>query len=221
MKSLIKLTLSAFLIAAILSSATAQKSATLPVYSQYGMQGNEVEAIQRALRDLGLFDAEVTGYYGPITEAAVRRVQRSNGLRVTGIADEATLKVMGITMSAPATATQSNINLLARIISAEGRGEPYEGQVAIGAVIMNRIKNPEFPDTLAGVIYQNGAFTAIVDGQFNEPVAASAYSAARDAINGIDPSGGAIYYFNPAKTSNAYMWSRPVIKTIGAHRFCV
>lgn len=117
-------------------------------------------------------------------------------------------------------ATESNIYLLARIISAEARGEPYTGQVAVGAVILNRIKHPSFPDTLSGVIYQEGAFTAIVDGQFNEPISDSAYDAARDALNGWDPTGGAIYYYNPAKTSNAFMHARPIIVTIGEHRFC-
>ena len=117
-------------------------------------------------------------------------------------------------------ATQANVNLLARIISAEGRGEPYIGQVAIGAVIMNRIEHPSFPDTLAGIIYENGAFTALVDGQFNEPVADSAYDAARDALAGWDPTGGCIYYYNPKKTSNQCMMSRPVQKVIGEHYFC-
>lgn len=117
-------------------------------------------------------------------------------------------------------ATESNVYLLARIISAEARGEPYTGQVAVGAVILNRIKHPSFPDTLSGVIYQGGAFTAIVDGQFNQPISDSAFNAARDALNGWDPTGGAIYYYNPAKTSNAFMHSRPIIVTIGAHRFC-
>ena len=112
------------------------------------------------------------------------------------------------------------MNLLARIISAEARGEVYEGQVAVGAVILNRIEHPSFPDTLSGVIYQPGAFTAITDGQFNEPVAESAYRAARDALNGTDPSGGAIYYYNPDKTSNQWIRSRPVIKRIGKHLFC-
>ena len=110
--------------------------------------------------------------------------------------------------------------MLARIISAEARGEPYSGQVAVGAVILNRIEHPSFPDTLSGVIYQEGAFTAIVDGQFNEPIADSAYRAARDALNGQDPSGGAIYYYNPDKTSNQWIRTRPVIKRIGAHLFC-
>ena len=118
------------------------------------------------------------------------------------------------------SATESNIYLLARIISAEARGETYTGQVAVGAVILNRVKHPSFPDTLSGVIYQGGAFTAIVDGQFNEPISDTAYNAARDCLNGWDPTGGAIYYYNPAKTSNAFMHSRPIITTIGSHRFC-
>ena len=127
---------------------------------------------------------------------------------------------LGISIGSIPPATTANINLLARIISAEGRGEPYIGQVAIGAVIMNRIEHPSFPDTLAGIIYENGAFTALVDGQFNEPIADSAYDAARDALSGWDPTGGCIYYYNPKKTSNQFMMSRPVQKVIGQHYFC-
>ena len=115
---------------------------------------------------------------------------------------------------------ESDINLLARMISAESRGEPYTGQVAVGAVIMNRIAHPSFPDTLSGVLYQNGAFTALVDGQFNQPVAESAYKAAQDAINGWDPTGGAIYYYNPRTATNQWIRSRPVVATIGKHVFC-
>lgn len=210
-----------FVIAAIISVACRGLD-TVPVYSQYGFNGPEVEEIQRVMREWGVFSGEITGYYGPATEAAVRRVQEHHGLKVNGIADNATLEVLGIDLNrSPLTADQAEINLLARMISAEGRGEPYEGQVAIGAVIMNRIKHPSFPDTLAGVLYQDQAFTALVDGQFNEPVAESAYSAARDAMNGWDPSGGAIFYFNPDKTNNAFMHSRPVIKRIGDHLFCM
>ena len=112
------------------------------------------------------------------------------------------------------------MNLLARIISAEARGEPYSGQVAVGAVILNRVEHPSFPDTLSGVIYQPGAFTAITDGQFNESVAESAYRAARDALNGTDPSGGAIYYYNPDRAISQWIRTRPVIKRIGKHLFC-
>ncbi len=133
--------------------------------------------------------------------------------------NEAVPTAVAASGSLPA-ATDANVYLLARIISAEARGESYTGQVAVGAVILNRIKHPSFPDTLSGVIYQGGAFTAIIDGQFNQPISDTAYNAARDALNGWDPTGGAIYYYNPAKTSNAFMYSRPVIVTIGSHRFC-
>ncbi len=134
-----------------------------------------------------------------------------------------TLKKLGISSSIESSknnVSNSNEQLLARIISAEARGEPYLGQIAVGAVIMNRIQSPSFPDTLAGVIYENGAFTAIIDGQFNEPIAESAIRAAKDALNGHDPTGGAIYYFNPNKTTNPWMHSRPVLKQIGDHLFC-
>lgn len=189
--------------------------------SQIGSRGKEVTAIQKLLKEYGLFDSEVTGYYGPITEKAVKRFQKANGISQTGIAGPQTLAKMGITIGSIPAATQSNINLLARIISAEGRGEVYQGQVAIGACILNRIEHPSFPDTLSGVIFQPGAFTAVTDGQFYEPVADSCYRAARDALNGWDPTGGAIYYYNPAKTSQSWILARPVIMRIGNHLFCM
>ena len=219
MNSFYKITLTAFAIACMTFGAA--KDAAIPVYSQQGTRGTEVEEIQRVLQEWGLFKGEITGYFGTATEEALRAYQRNNGLPETGIADEATLKKMGITIGDLPSATEANINLLARIISAEGRGESYVGQVAIGAVICNRIEHPSFPDTLQGVIYQNGAFTAITDGQFNEPVAESAYYAARDALSGWDPTGGCIYYYNPKKTDNSYMRSREVVKIIGDHYFCV
>ena len=116
--------------------------------------------------------------------------------------------------------SQSDYNLLARLISAEARGEPYSGQVAVGGVVLNRVEHPSFPDTITGVIYQNGAFSCLNDGQFNQPVAESAYRAAQDALNGWDPSGGAIYYYNPKTATNKWIRSRPVINTIGRHVFC-
>lgn len=218
---LLKAFISLLLIFAILlgiSKITAPEVS--PAISQYGSSGAEVKAIQQALKDRGLFNAGVTGYYGEQTQAAVKRFQKQQGISQTGVAGPQTLKALGISIGSVPSATEANINLLARIISAEARGEPYKGQVAVGAVILNRIEHPSFPDTLSGVIYQNGAFTAIVDGQFNEPVASSAYNAARDALNGWDPTGGAIYYYNPAKTSNKFMHSRPIITVIGGHRFC-
>ena len=121
-----------------------------------------------------------------------------------------------------ASSSQSDIQLMARAINGEARGEPYEGQVAIGAVILNRVKHASFPNTIAGVIYQSGAFTAVADGQINQPIASGStvVKAARDAMNGWDPSGGAIYYFNPNTATNKWIWSRKQIKTIGQHIFC-
>lgn len=191
-----------------------------PAISQLGSSGAEVRAIQEKLKERGLFTVGVTGYYGEQTRSAVLKFQRQQGIQQTGVAGPATLKALGISIGTIPAATTSNVNLLARIISAEARGEPYTGQVAVGAVILNRIQYPSFPDTLSGVIYQNGAFTAIVDGQFNEPISDSAYKAAKDALNGWDPTGGCIYYYNPAKTSNAFMHSKPTLMVIGSHRFC-
>ena len=116
----------------------------------------------------------------------------------------------------------SDVQLMARAINGEARGEPYEGQVAVGAVILNRVKSSQFPNTIAGVIYQPGAFTAVSDGQINAPIdeGSTVYKAAQDAMNGWDPTGGCIYYFNPSTATNKWIWSRPLVKTIGKHRFC-
>lgn len=124
--------------------------------------------------------------------------------------------------AASKSSSTSDLQLMARAINGEARGEPYEGQVAVGAVILNRVKSSQFPNTIAGVIYQSGAFTAVADGQINVPIkeGSTALKAAQDAMNGWDPTGGAIYYFNPATATNKWIWSRPLIKTIGKHRFC-
>ncbi len=212
--------LTAFVICMSLISLICQNLERQEVLSKVGSSGKEVSAIQQALKDRGLFNSDITGYYGTQTQAAVRKFQKQKGLTVDGIAGPQTLGALGISVGTVPKATEANINLLARIISAEARGEPYTGQVAVGAVVLNRVEHPSFPDTISGVIYQNGAFTAVNDGQFWQPVAASAYNAARDALNGWDPSGGAIYYYNPAKTSNRWIRSRPVITTIGDHVFC-
>lgn len=125
-------------------------------------------------------------------------------------------------ISYAASSSTSDLQLMARAINGEARGEPYEGQVAVGAVILNRVKSSQFPNTIAGVIYQNGAFTAVADGQINQPIAedSTVYKAARDAMNGWDPTGGCIYYFNPDTATNKWIWSRPMTVTIGKHRFC-
>ena len=115
----------------------------------------------------------------------------------------------------------SDMQLLARAINGEARGEGYEGQVAVGAVIINRTKNSAFPKTISGVIYQPGAFTAVTDGQINVPLESGSQvlKAARDAINGFDPTNGCIYYWNPATATSKWIWSRQVVKKIGKHYF--
>ena len=140
---------------------------------------------------------------------------------ICGIIVENNPKNTDVTYAKTSSST-SDIQLMARAINGEARGEPYEGQVAVGAVILNRVKDSRFPNTLAGVIYQSGAFTAVADGQINQPIKedSTVYKAARDAMNGWDPTGGCIYYFNPATATNKWIWSRPLVKTIGKHRFC-
>ena len=219
-RPLIKTLFALFLCAITVTVFTLRIDNTVFALSKMGSRGTEVRAIQEKLQERGLYKGSIDGIYGSQTQAAVKQFQKQQGLTQDGIAGPATLKRLGITIGKIPAATESNVYLLARIISAEARGEPYSGQVAVGAVILNRIEHPSFPDTLSGVIYQEGAFTAIVDGQFNEPIADSAYRAARDALNGQDPSGGAIYYYNPDKTSNQWIRTRPVIKQIGAHLFC-
>ena len=193
--------------------------------SKYGSRGDEVTQIQTKLKRWGYYTGSIDGIYGTQTQKAVRYFQSKNGLTVDGIAGKNTLAAMGIYSSSNSNSNSSystNLNLLARLVHGEARGEPYEGQVAIGAVILNRVKDSRFPNTIAGVIYQSGAFTAVADGQINQAMEdeATVMKAARDAMNGWDPTGGAVYYFNPATATNKWIWSRPLIKTIGKHRFC-
>ena len=190
--------------------------------SKVGSRGDEVKQIQTKLQAQGLYKGKIDGIFGEQTRKAVVQFQKNKGLVADGIAGRQTLSALGIGSSSgggQGQFSQSDIDLMARIISAEARGEPYNGQVAVGAVIMNRIAHPSFPNTLAGVIYQPGAFSCLNDGGINAPVAESATRAARDAINGSDPSGGAIYYYNPAKSTNKWILSRPVLVVIGSHRF--
>ncbi len=187
-----------------------------------GSSGETVKKIQQRLSDWGYYSGAVDGIYGSGTEAAVKKFQKSNGLTPDGVAGPATLAAIGLPSGASGSSGGSaDVNLLARLISAEARGEPYSGQVAVGAVVLNRMEHPSFPSTMSGVIYQKGAFSCLDDGQFDKPVAESAYRAARDALNGWDPSGGAIYYFNPATATSKWIWSRPQLVTIGKHRFCM
>lgn len=185
-----------------------------------GSRGEGVRRIQNVLVQEGLYTGSVDGIYGERTESAVRSYQEAHGLRVDGIAGDETLSQMGLGTSASEEAYANDLYLLSRIISAEARGEPYLGQVAVGAVIMNRVKHPSFPNTIAGVIYQKGAFSALDDGQFNEPISEESRRAAQDVLNGVNPISDAIYYYNPRTATNKWIRSRPVIRTIGGHVFC-
>lgn len=191
--------------------------------SKMGSRSQEVKDIQRVLKAKGYYSGAVDGIYGTNTKNAVIKFQKANGLSADGIAGKQTLKALGVDSNGNTSFggfNSKDYDLLARIISAEARGESYIGQVAVGAVVLNRIEHPSFPDTLSGVVYQKGAFSCLNDGQFYENVADSAYRAAMDAINGMDPSGGAIYYYNPDKSTSKWIFSRPIITTIGKHRFC-
>ncbi len=196
--------------------------ASLPALSKVGSKGQEVKNIQYRLREWGYFSGSIDGIYGQKTKNAVIKFQKKNGLTPDGIAGNATLAALGLPTSGggSSSSSSSNVNLLARIINGEARGETYEGQVAVGAVVLNRVDHPSFPNTIAGVIYQPNAFTAINDGQINAALESSCLRAARDALNGWDPTGGAIYYYNPRTATNTWIRSRPVITTIGKHVFC-
>ena len=203
--------------------------ATSEVLSRYGSSGSEVRQIQTKLKNWGYYNGSVDGIYGSKTVKAVKYFQRKNGLTADGVAGTKTLAAMGINSTSASTSnssassnlnSQANINLLAHLIHGEARGEPYNGMVAVAAVVLNRIDSPNFPSTIPGVIYQKGAFTAVDDGQINLTPNQTSYNAARDALNGWDPTGGALYYFNPNTATNKWIWSRPMTIVIGKHRFC-
>ena len=184
------------------------KNTHVEALSKYGSRGSEVTQIQTKLKRWGYYKGNIDGIYGSQTLEAVKYFQRKNGLTVDGIAGPATLRAMGImtsSSSSSSTSNSTNLNLLAKLIYGEARGEPYTGQVAVGAVVLNRVKSSSFPNTVAGVIYQNGAFDVVKDGQINLTPNATAKKAAQDALNGWDPSYGAIYYFNPSTATNKWI----------------
>ncbi|HOV68775.1 MAG TPA: spore cortex-lytic enzyme [Clostridia bacterium] len=187
---------------------------------KYGSRGEEVKTVQKKLQALGLYNAAIDGIAGSKTVAAIKQFQKQKGLKVDGIVGPATAAALGIDTPSNPT-SNSDLYLLARTIYSEARGEPYIGQVAVGAVIMNRVKHPNFPNTISGVIYQPGAFTAVSDGQINLIPDTVAIKAAREAMNGSDPTRGCIYYYNPATATNKWILTRPVIYKFGKHNFCI
>lgn len=191
--------------------------------SKIGSRGDEVRQIQSKLKSLGFFNGTIDGIYGVKTQSAVKRYQQSVGINADGVAGPKTLLYLGLGSSSGGSTSgysSSDVYLLAKVIAAEARGESYTGQVAVGAVVLNRVDSSSFPDTVSGVVYQAGAFSAVRDSNWSVSPDATSRKAAQDALNGWDPSGGALYYYNPAKTSNKWIRTRPVITTIGRHVFC-
>lgn len=194
-----------------------------------GSTGGEVKEVQRRLKEWGYYSGAVDGIFGAGTKQAVIAFQKKNGLTADGIVGKATFAALGMNesynvlnrQSGSSDYTSSDLYLMAKCIYAEGRGESYTGQVAIGAVIMNRVKSPSFPNTIAGVVYQQGAFTAVSDGQINLEPNQTAYDAARDAMNGWDPTYGCLYYYNPAKATSAWIFNRQTVTVIGKHVFAI
>lgn len=197
------------------------KEGSVVTLSKLGSRGDEVRQIQKKLKSLGYYKGAVDGVYGTGTQKAVREFQQNCGIKADGIAGPKTIRYLGLEgTQKPSGYSSSDITLLAKLIAAEARGESYTGQVAVGAVVLNRVSHPSFPDTIAGVIYQKGAFSCVNDSNWSVSPNATSMKAAEDCINGWDPSGGAVYYFNPKKTNDKFMHSRPVITIIGNHHFC-
>lgn len=200
-----------------------------------GASGGEVKEVQRRLKQWGYYSGAVDGIYGKATVEAVKKFQRKNGLTVDGIAGRSTFEALGMNDSVKvldnekknnnnnsgSNYTSSDLYLLAKCIYAEARGESYTGQVAVGAVILNRVASSQFPNTISGVIYQKGAFTAVSDGQINLSPNKTAMNAAQDAMNGWDPTYGCLYYYNPAVATSSWIFGRKTVTTIGKHIFAI
>lgn len=211
------------LIAASLLAVGAGKVAAAGELLRYGSRGESVRQVQSRLNGLGYWCGTADGIFGVNTRSAVRRFQSAKGLSVDGIVGPKTYSALGISSSSSSSSdgySSSDLYLLARCVYGESRGEPYVGQVAVAAVVLNRVKSAAFPNSISGVIYQPYAFTCVSDGQLYLEPDQSAYNAARDAMNGWDPTNGCLYYYNPATATSAWIWSRPIMLQIGRHNFC-
>lgn len=191
----------------------------------WGSRGSQVTLVQQKLREYGYLTGAADGIFGRETYDAVILFQKRNGLTVDGRVGSATAAALGITLTSGTISAsvyrESELTLLARLVNGEARGEPYIGQVAVAAVVLNRVKHAAFPNTISGVIFQTGAFDAVWDGQFDLEPTTSCVRAARDAMNGWDPTGGCIYYYNPVTATNAWIWTRQVQLSIGKHAFAI
>lgn len=247
MKKALKISLAALSAAAVCAGGALFTSAqadicdmpaTYAAVLKQGARGGEVKEVQRRLKNWGYYNGSVDGIYGPATVSAVKYFQKKNGLTADGICGKATYAALsmndsvrvlenGSTDSGSSSSggnsdyTSSDLYLLAKCIYGEARGESYTGQVAVGAVVLNRVKSSQFPNTISGVIYQKGAFTAVSDGQINLTPNQTAINAAQDAMNGWDPTYGCLYYYNPATATSSWIFSRQTVTTIGKHVFAI
>lgn len=216
-KSLRVIALSLLLVSLLALSASASVVA-------WGSRGSQVSLVQQKLKQYGYYDGAVDGVFGKDTYNAVVWFQEKNGLKADGTVGPSTAAALGITLTGTVSAStyqESEVRILARLVSGEARGEPYVGQVAVAAVVLNRVKSPAFPNTISGVIFQTGAFDAVWDGQFDMEPTENSIRAARDALNGWDPTGGCLYYYNPSTATNSWIWTRQVQLTIGKHAFAI
>lgn len=222
-RGVLVLALILLLIAASLLAVGAGKVAAAGELLRYGSRGESVRQVQSRLNKLGYWCGTADGIFGVNTRSAVRRFQSAKGLSVDGIVGPKTYSALGISSSSSSSSggySSSDLYLLARCVYGESRGEPYVGQVAVAAVVLNRVKSAAFPNSISGVIYQPYAFTCVSDGQLYLEPDQSAYNAARDAMNGWDPTNGCLYYYNPSTATSAWIWSRPIMLQIGRHNFC-
>ncbi len=216
-KSLRVIALSLLLVSLLALSASASVVA-------WGSRGSQVSLVQQKLKQYGYYDGAVDGVFGKETYNAVVWFQEKNGLKADGAVGPSTAAALGITITGTVSAStyqESEVRILARLVSGEARGEPYVGQVAVAAVVLNRVKSPAFPNTISGVVFQTGAFDAVWDGQFDMEPTENSVRAARDALNGWDPTGGCLYYYNPSTATNSWIWTRQVQLTIGKHAFAI
>lgn len=218
-------TIAVLMVLVILISAMLP-AAVLAENLRYGSRGDKVKELQQKLKRWGYYTGSIDGIFGSGTQAAVKNFQKKNGLTADGIVGPKTAAALGMNLpsssssSGSSSSSSGDLYLLARLVHGEARGEPYKGKVAVAAVVLNRVKSSSFPNTIAGVIYQRGAFDAVSDGQINMQPDNESIRAARDAMNGWDPSNGCLYYYNPKTATSRWMLSRPVLLHIGQHAFC-
>lgn len=219
------------LVAAMLAMLLYPMMAQAATVLEVGSRGDDVVKVQKRLIQYDYLDGTADGKFGADTLAAVKLFQRRNGLTLDGKVGPATAAALGVTLSGSSSASSSSssssrgsssdLNLLARVVHGEARGEPYKGKVAVAAVVLNRVESSSFPNTIAGVVYQSGAFSAVSDGQINLTPDSESIRAAQDALNGWDPTGGCLYYYNPNTATDSWIRTRTVKTVIGRHYFCV